>query len=302
MDTKKKEARWNSWFHFTKRELIASVSLAVIIAVFLIIPNLQNKENLNNGIPDRFDSLVYLLTDTLPVPECQKSIPMEQEDSFYLSKNDSVVFPEQILRDPNKMRFIDWYLLGLPIRLIRTLQNYREAGGRFYHKSDLKKIYGMNDSIYDAISSWIEISTEPASGKIVHLKKVVELNATDSLELIQLPGIGPVLAGRIVKFRKLLGGFYAIDQLKEVYGLPPQTLKNLSQHLIIDTLSIRKINLNHCSEKELSRHPYISTWSARAIMAYRDYKGKIETPGELLEQELLSRQQYNRVRPYLSVK
>ena len=300
MNTKKNGARWNSWFHFTKRELIASIFLAVLIAVFLIIPVFQNNENLNNGIPDRFDSLVNLLTDTLPVQGSPKSIPVEQEDTFSLSINDSVVFPEQILRDPNKMRFIDWYLLGLPVRLIRTLQKYREAGGRFYHKSDLKKIYGMNDSIYEAISSWIEISTEPARGKIE--KKVIELNASDSLDLIQLPGIGPVLAGRIVKFRNLLGGFYAIDQLNDVYGLPQQTLKNLRQQLIVDTLSIRKINLNHCSEKELSRHPYISTWSARAIMAYLDYKGKIESPGELLEQELLTRQQYNKVRPYLTVK
>ena len=42
---------------------------------------------------------------------------------------------------------------------------------------------------------------------------VVELNSADSTTLRRVPGIGPVFASRIVRFRSLLGGFYTVSQL-----------------------------------------------------------------------------------------
>ena len=45
------------------------------------------------------------------------------------------------------------------------------------------------------------------------------LNSIDSVGLEELPGFGPVLSGRTVKFRQALKGFVVIDQLKEVYGI-----------------------------------------------------------------------------------
>lgn len=41
----------------------------------------------------------------------------------------------------------------------------------------------------------------------------VELNQADSLTLQKVPGIGPVFSRRIIKYRDLLGGFYAVHQL-----------------------------------------------------------------------------------------
>jgi competence protein ComEA len=44
----------------------------------------------------------------------------------------------------------------------------------------------------------------------------VELNSADSTDLVELYGIGPVFANRILKYRDLLGGFYSVNQLLEV--------------------------------------------------------------------------------------
>ncbi len=37
--------------------------------------------------------------------------------------------------------------------------------------------------------------------------QIIELNSSDSASLETLPGIGPVLSARIIKYRNLLGGF-----------------------------------------------------------------------------------------------
>tara|TARA_B000000565_G_scaffold249365_1_gene220690 strand:- start:67 stop:222 length:156 start_codon:yes stop_codon:yes gene_type:complete len=41
----------------------------------------------------------------------------------------------------------------------------------------------------------------------------IELNKADAQDLLVLPGVGPVLSQRIVRFREALGGFRDIDDL-----------------------------------------------------------------------------------------
>lgn len=48
---------------------------------------------------------------------------------------------------------------------------------------------------------------------------LVDLNAADASALDELPGIGPVLAERIVEWRTENGSFASIDQLREVPGI-----------------------------------------------------------------------------------
>lgn len=56
---------------------------------------------------------------------------------------------------------------------------------------------------------------------------VVDLNAADAAALDALPGIGPVLAERIVAWRAEHGRFTSVDELGEVSGIGPSTLDDL---------------------------------------------------------------------------
>lgn len=47
----------------------------------------------------------------------------------------------------------------------------------------------------------------------------LDLNAATAAQLEQLPGIGPVLAQRIVEHRTRIGGFRSVDQLRDVTGI-----------------------------------------------------------------------------------
>ncbi|MBO8126162.1 MAG: helix-hairpin-helix domain-containing protein [Firmicutes bacterium] len=47
----------------------------------------------------------------------------------------------------------------------------------------------------------------------------VDLNTASGEQLEELPGIGPVLAGRIVEYRKEAGGFKTLAELQRVKGI-----------------------------------------------------------------------------------
>jgi competence protein ComEA len=56
---------------------------------------------------------------------------------------------------------------------------------------------------------------------------VVDLNAATQSQLDALPGIGPVLAGRILQFRQEHGRFTSVDELGEVSGIGEAVLERL---------------------------------------------------------------------------
>ena len=61
----------------------------------------------------------------------------------------------------------------------------------------------------------------------------VNLNTADVAALDTLPGIGPVLAGRIVAWRQQHGRFSAVDELGEVTGIGPTLLSKIRDRVAV---------------------------------------------------------------------
>jgi competence protein ComEA len=55
----------------------------------------------------------------------------------------------------------------------------------------------------------------------------LDLNAATAAELDALPGIGPVLAARIVEYRRREGSFRSVEELLSVPGIGPRLLARL---------------------------------------------------------------------------
>ncbi len=152
---------------------------------------------------------------------------------------------------------------------------------------------GLNEFIEEA-----RILTEAADAFLA--QKALQLNVADSIDLLPLPGIGPVFASRIIKYRELLGGYVSHDQLREVYGLPGETVEMLRQRTVIDTAHIRKINLDSANFRDLLRHPYLQLDQVKGLMEYRELMGPIRSEEILENNRLLPDTVLDRIRPYLS--
>jgi competence protein ComEA len=60
----------------------------------------------------------------------------------------------------------------------------------------------------------------------------VDVNRADWPELIQLPGVGQVLAERLIAERERGGAFRSVDDLERVRGIGPRTLDRLRPYLL----------------------------------------------------------------------
>jgi len=140
----------------------------------------------------------------------------------------------------------------------------------------------------------------PGARTVYQKRPLINLNSCDTSQLISLPGIGPVLSVRIIKYRNLLGGYAAVEQLREVYGLSPETFELIRERVMADTTLINRININTAAYKELSRLPYFEKYEVTAILKYRELKGRIESINALVDNKLIPADKVFRVRPYLS--
>jgi len=61
--------------------------------------------------------------------------------------------------------------------------------------------------------------------------KIVHLNSATEADLVQLPGIGPALAKRIIEHRRQIGGFKSVEQLLEVRGIGEKKLEQIRPYV-----------------------------------------------------------------------
>jgi len=211
--------------------------------------------------------------------------------------------------DPNSATADDFKKLGLSDKVVKAIVHYRDKGGKFFSKEDFKKIYVLKEGDFDRLEPYIQIASEkknsPAplasgSSPIVTPSSgisVVDLNKTDSAHLVALPGIGSKLSSRIIKFRNKLGGFYSPDQLKEVYGLTPETFDEIKDKISVNASDVKQINLNEATIDELKQHPYFKS-IAPVLINYRDQHGDFKTLEDLKNIDVITDQIYERIVPY----
>ena len=114
-------------------------------------------------------------------------------------------------------------------------------------------------------------------------KLIVNLNSTDTTELKSLPGIGSFFARNIVEYREKLGGYVEINQLLEVYSFDSSRLETITPYINIDSISLRKINVNADDFKIILRHPYIEYEDVKKIVNHREKRGFIKNWEEYLK-------------------
>lgn len=89
----------------------------------------------------------------------------------------------------------------------------------------------------------------------------IDLNSADTTLLKRVPGISSSFARRIIKYRDLLGGYYVVEQLQEVYGMDRERYDAIHPYFTVGT-AVRPLTLTIDS---ISYHPYLSWRHKRTL-------------------------------------
>lgn len=116
----------------------------------------------------------------------------------------------------------------------RVFEAIDEAGGAL-DTADLTQV-NLARTIADGEQLVVpkEGETAPAPGSSGpapqdHTGVPIDINAASAADFETLPGIGPVLAERIIDHRERNGGFESIDQLSDVSGIGPSILGQIRE-------------------------------------------------------------------------
>lgn len=282
----------SSWFGFNKQQRNGILVLCFIILVLFII-----RLSLHSFIQPKPILIADFSETDLSFLDKSKVAGDTLE-----SENNEALF----VFDPNTVSKEQLLRLGFKDKTASTFIKYRSKGAIFKSKEDLKKVYGVTDELYNKLEPYIiienktETVTLNAKTETAAKKKgisIIELNAADSAALLPLPGIGAGYAKRIIKYRSLLGGFYSIEQLKEVYGFTDSLFIAIKNYVKTDASLITKLNINTENFKELNAHPYISYEETKAIFNYRRKNGTIKSQDQL--KEIVGAETLNKIIPYL---
>lgn len=240
---------------------------------------------------------------------------------------DTIAIRMQVF-DPNTADSSTLVHLGLKKWQASNMLKYRAKGGRYRQAEDMKKLYGMTDSMYQALLPYIQIDTMAVKQYRDSVRKsridttqsdsvpryispkrdtVLNLRTADTTELKLIRGIGSYRAKQIVRYRQQLGGFTHVEQLREIKALQPLLIDTLSAdsllaHFWLDSIIVEPLSVNSIGVERLQRHPYLSFEQAKAIYELRRRKVRLSSIEALEQLDCFTPEELLRVAPYLSFK
>jgi len=291
-----------SFFSFSKKELNGIFLLSLLILIVLAIPWLYR-----NFSKEQVYDLEKFKQEAADFKGSKIRV-------FYTEDKKEARKVTYFEFDPNSIGDKEWQRLGLSIKQIRVIRNYVSKGGKFYKKEDLKRIYSIPEAQYSLLEPYIRIAATYSQSKSVKEIKfakpvtsndrvsvsLIELNSADSLLLLTVRGIGPAFASRIIRFRDRLGGFYKLEQLKEVYGIDSLKFSQLQVQLSLNAGLVQKIDLNTAGFEQFRKHPYLTYKQMNAIIQYRKQHGNYHSIEDLRKVAILNEEIIRKIEAYFA--
>lgn len=322
-------------FGYSRAEARGTVGLLLLILLFIVAPLLLRPE-LPSYLPGQDQRELNAMTAQLKAHRSAETgfASRYPKREFNKYERDGSRFPV-VARvrlapfDPNALTAEGWEARGVPHFVAARLMKYGAAAGGFKAKAQIKKMYGLEDSVYQRLAPFIQLpdeaprreyasnrpgpdgkfppfaSGETAPGKFPRKPRNLQpfdLNRADTTQLMQIRGIGAGRARWVVRYRNQLGGYLREDQLDEVFVLrdAPDLRDSLKKYTFVAPgFAPQGVSVNTASFEELYLHPYIGKPRARLMVAYRQQHGPFHSIEELKKVPVLKPEDVDKLRPYL---
>ncbi len=203
-------------------------------------------------------------------------------------KVDKTALPLSI-NEVSALELIENY--GFDRKLAKRLVKYRDAIGGFNNKEQLLRVYGLkedrllnfdiryaSDTAKRTIPSYKNADSDTGQ-RVPSIKDTVFVNRVTISDLVSL-GFDSLMATRMYKFGKKIGGYKSLADLKRVYGLKKEALDHYVWRY--DSLSVQvesmvkesnPIDINRATKEDLMTIRGIGPVFSQRIINYRDRLG-----------------------------
>lgn len=301
---------WKDFFYYSKSERRAVFALSFLIVCLLVVILLApEKETVI--VEEPLAENVRTETDKVEADSFQRVV--EHREKKAVIKKAEAPSRKVVLApfDPNLADSIELLDLGLSPYVARNVLRYREKGGRFRTPESFARIYGLTEEQFETLRPYIRISESfrQKTDTSTYVRRdtfavvykypkgtLVDVGVADTTELKKIPGIGSGISKAIVGYRNRLGGFYSLEQLREVRFVTPEMMEWFK----LDSISIRPLPVNRAGLDRLRNHPYLNFYQAKVILEHRKKHGEIKSLSQLSLYEEFTEKDLKRLSAYFS--
>ena len=301
---------WKDFFYYSKSERRAVFALSFLI-VCLLVAILLAPEKETVIVEEPLAENVRTETDKVEADSFQRVV--EHREKKAVIKKTETPSRKVVLApfDPNLADSIELLDLGLSPYVARNVLRYREKGGRFRTPESFARIYGLTEDQFETLRPYIRISESfrQKTDTSTYVRRdtfavvykypkgtLVDVGVADTTELKKIPGIGSGISKAIVGYRNRLGGFYSLEQLREVRFVNPEMMEWFK----LDSISIRQLPVNRAGLDRLRNHPYLNFYQAKVILEHRKKHGEIKSLSQLSLYEEFTEKDLKRLSAYFS--
>ncbi|CAA0153624.1 Probable transmembrane hypothetical protein [Tenacibaculum maritimum] len=228
--------------------------------------------------------------------------------------------PKKYSFNPNYITDFKAYKLGMKTEEVDRWLKFRKENQFVNSAKEFQKVTKISDSLLRELAplfkfpDWVLrkkrralIRSKSTALRGKRIKNYLEnsvvlkgLNDVVAMDLETVRGVERKIAERIIKYRKRLKGFTYASQLYEVWGLKKEIAdKILEVFKIVTVPSIKKVNVNTATFKEVLKNPYVNYELCKRIFAYREEVAELEKISELKNIEGFPIEKYDRIILYL---
>lgn len=145
----------------------------------------------------------------------------------YNKKEDKPVPKHPVVIDINTASPEEWQALpGINQYMAERIVKYRDRMGGFTGLDQVKKTYGINDSVFMLINSYLK--TDPST------TPKIDLNTATFYELKTKANIPDPVARAIIVYRQQYGPFNSVDDLKKIVFIKDSLFQRVSKNLKVN--------------------------------------------------------------------